>query len=161
VRIRALVPRGVVPVVCEPVEAKRRPVSDYDAKFSIPYAVASGLLRGHLDLSDLDRASLEDASARAIMDLVDYEEDPASTYPRHYTGEVIVELDDGTSLSERVDVNRGHAERPLTNAEIETKFFANCERGATPAQAQLVRDAVLSLEDASDMRAFETLLTLQ
>jgi 2-methylcitrate dehydratase PrpD len=50
-RIRAVqvhVPAGVVQSVCEPVANKRRPTSDYDAKFSLVYAVASGLLRGKL-----------------------------------------------------------------------------------------------------------------
>ena len=46
-------PAGAVEVVCEPVAAKRRPKSDYDAKFSIPYAVASGLARGKLGLAEL------------------------------------------------------------------------------------------------------------
>ena len=48
-RIRSVqvrVPAGVVQAVCEPLANKRRPNSDYDAKFSLPYAVASGLLRG-------------------------------------------------------------------------------------------------------------------
>ena len=48
-RIRSVevrVPAGVVQAVCEPIANKRRPTSDYDAKFSLPYAVASGLLRG-------------------------------------------------------------------------------------------------------------------
>ena len=57
-RVVALVPAGAVPVVCEPVAAKRRPGSDYDAKFSLPYAVASGLLRGRLGLADLLPAAL-------------------------------------------------------------------------------------------------------
>ena len=55
-RIRAVevhVPAGVVQSVCEPVANKRRPTSDYDAKFSLVYAVASGLLRGRLGLKEL------------------------------------------------------------------------------------------------------------
>ena len=44
--------------VCEPVANKRRPTSDYDAKFSLPYAVASGLLRGRLGLKELDARGL-------------------------------------------------------------------------------------------------------
>ncbi|MFA7322681.1 MAG: MmgE/PrpD family protein, partial [Dokdonella sp.] len=38
--VEVLVPAGVVQAVCEPIALKRRPVSDYDAKFSLPYAVA-------------------------------------------------------------------------------------------------------------------------
>lgn len=161
VRIRALVPAGAIPVVCEPASTKRRPTSDYDAKFSVPYAVASGLLRGHLDLSDLDPVAIDDPDARSIMDRVFHEEDATSTYPRHYTGEVVVELDDGTSVSERVTINRGHAERPLTNSEIEAKYFANSLRAATSDQAERVREAILSLASTPQASDLEALLTLQ
>ena len=52
--IRAVVPEGVVQAVCEPVAAKRRPRSDYDAKFSLPYAVASGLDMRFADAQDYE-----------------------------------------------------------------------------------------------------------
>ena len=60
------------------------------------------------------------------MDKVEYAVDAASTFPRHYTGEVVVTLDDGRTLRHRVAVNRGNPDRPLTNAEIEAKYFENC-----------------------------------
>jgi len=41
------------------------------------------------------------------MDKVDYAVDAASTFPRHYSGEVMVTLDDGRTLKHRVAVNRG------------------------------------------------------
>ena len=44
--IEALMPAGTMPVVCDPIAAKRRPASDYDAKFSLPYAVASFFEQG-------------------------------------------------------------------------------------------------------------------
>ena len=156
--IEVLVPAGVVAAVCGPAAAKRRPQSDYDAKFSLPYAVASGLLRGKLGLAELAPAAYSDAAACALMDRVTYVEDAASTFPKHYSGEVRVTLADGRVLTHRESVNRGHAERPVTNADVVEKFTSNATLHFSPAHADAVRAQVLDLDRLADVRAFEDLL---
>ena len=153
--IRALIPAGVVKLVAEPVAAKRRPKNDYDAKFSIPYAVASGLMRGKLGLAEMLPAAFVEPRILALMDKVNYEIDEASTFPVHYTGEVVVTLDDGRVMRHRVAVNRGNPEQPLSNAEIEAKYFDNCALNLPHAQALRVRDMVLDLESVSSAAQFE------
>lgn len=147
--IRALVPEGAIKAVCEPLAAKRRPKGDYDAKFSVPYAVASGLTRGKLGLAEFLPEAYTEPRIEKLMDKVEYAVDTASTFPRHYTGEVEVTLDDGRTLRHREAVNRGNPERPLANAEIEAKFFENCSLSLDGNAARRIRDAVLSLEKSS------------
>lgn len=156
--IRALVPEDVVQAVCEPVAAKRRPKNDYDAKFSIPYAVASGLARGKLGLAEFLPAAFTEPRIEKLMDKVEYAIDAASTFPRHYSGEVEVTLDDGRTLRNRVAVNRGNPERPLANAEIEAKFFENCALTLPENEAHRLRDQVLQVEKLGAVD-FETALT--
>ena len=156
--VRALVPHGVVEAVCEPVAAKRRPKSDYDAKFSIPYAVASGLARGRLGMAELAPDALREPAIERLMDKVQYEVDPRADFPRHYSGEVAVTLNDGRTLSRRVAVNRGNPERPLTNAEIEAKFFENCAVSLDAARSRRIRDQVLGLESLANAADLEGLL---
>lgn len=153
--IEVRVPAGVVAAVCEPAAAKRRPQSDYDAKFSLPYAVASGLLRGKLGLAELAPAAYRDPAACALMDRVTYVEDAASTFPQHYTGEVRVTLADGRVLTHREPVNRGHAERPLTNADVVEKFTSNATLHFSRAHADAVRAQVLDLDRLTDVRVLE------
>ena len=159
--VQALVPDGVVQAVCEPVAAKRRPKNDYDAKFSIPYAVASGLARGRLGVGEFVPAAYTDPRIERLMDKVDYVVDPQTTFPRHYTGEVAVSLDDGRTLRNRVAVNRGNPERPLANAEIEAKYFENCAVSLDPGMASRIRDAILGLESVADVRELEALLAAE
>jgi 2-methylcitrate dehydratase PrpD len=147
--IRAFVPEGAIKAVCEPVASKRRPKSDYDAKFSVPYAVASGLTRGKLGLAEFLPAAYTEPRIEKLMDKVEYVVDKASTFPRHYTGEVEVTLDDGRTLRHREAVNRGNPERPLSNAEIEAKFFENCSLTLAETAARRIRDLVLNLEKSS------------
>jgi len=158
--VEARLPAGTMPVVGEPAAAKRRPTSDYDAKFSAHYAVASGLLRGRLGLRELTPAAFTDPAALALMDRIECRVDPASTFPRHYTGEVVVTLDDGTTLGERQAVNRGHAERPLSDADVRDKFFDNATLHFPRAHAQAVCDAVLALDRAPSVATLEDLLAV-
>ncbi len=156
--IRALVPEGVVKAVCEPLAAKRRPKSDYDAKFSLPYAVASGLARGRLGLAELAPQALVEPRIERLMDKVEYAIDTASTFPRHYSGEVVVTMDDGRTASNRVAVNPGNPERPLANAEIEAKYFENCAISLEETHARTIRDLVLDLESVKNAVQLEAAL---
>jgi 2-methylcitrate dehydratase PrpD len=147
-RVRVLVPQEVVKTICEPVANKRNPANSYDAQFSLPYIVATGLAKGRFTLAELEDDALEDAAVLDLAARVDYEIDPASTFPRHYTGEVIVDTADGRSLRHREGINRGCADRPLTNGEIAAKFLANAERAVPREVAERMRDAVLALDRA-------------
>jgi 2-methylcitrate dehydratase PrpD len=156
--IVARVPEGVVKAVCEPAAAKRRPRSDYDAKFSLPYAVASGLARGRLGLAELAPEALVEPRIEKLMDKVEYAIDAESSFPRHYSGEVVVTLDDGRTVANRVAVNRGNPDRPLTNAEIEAKYFENCALSLDEAHARSIRNLVLDLESVKNAVHFEAAL---
>jgi 2-methylcitrate dehydratase PrpD len=111
--------------------------------------VATGLTKGRFTLAELEDEALND---RAVLDLaarVDYEIDKASTFPRHYTGEVIVETADGRTLRQREGINRGCADRPLSNDEIVAKFFDNGERAVARSAAERMREAVLGCDKAN------------
>jgi len=145
-RVIVLVPGATIPIVCEPVENKQRPANSYDAQFSIPYIVATGLLRGRFVLDDLEPAALADEQVRALAARVTHEADPDTTYPRHYSGEVIVHTRDGRRLAHREAINRGSADKPLSNDDIVAKFYDNALRGISREQASRICEAVLSLE---------------
>ncbi len=157
-RIEVPMPANVVAMVCEPVAYKRRPVTDYDAKFSLPYAVASGLVRGRLGLAELAPERLAEPAIRAVMDQVEYVPDPDTTFPEHYTGEVRVTLDDGRVVKHRESVNRGHAERPLANDEVAAKFLENATLHFPRAHADAIRDAGVGLDTLANSSALEDLL---
>ncbi len=145
-RVVVRVPGPTIPIVCEPVANKQKPANSYDAQFSIPYIVATGLLHGRFTLDDLDPAALADEATRALAARVTHEADPDSTYPLHYTGEVIVHTRDGRRLAHREPINRGSADRPLSNADIVAKFFDNAQRGISRSDAGRICEAVLTLD---------------
>jgi 2-methylcitrate dehydratase PrpD len=147
--VHVLVPAEVIKTVCEPVENKRTPANSYDAQFSIPYIVATGLLRGRFTLDELEDKAIGDQEVLALAHRVSYAADPASTFPKHYTGEVIVTLNDGRQVRHREGVNRGCADRPLSNSEIEAKYFDNACRLLPRKRAEKVRDAIVGIDGGS------------
>ena len=141
-------------VVCEPPAAKWAPRDEYDAKFSLPYVVATALLRGRFTLAELSDEALAD---RAVLDLaqkVQVCDDPDSAFPAAYSGAIEIELADGRVLRHREQVNRGHEERPLGNDEIVAKFRGTIGRAAPDAVADRVQEAVLGLGDATPAADF-------
>lgn len=156
--ITALVPKEVVKTVCEPAANKRRPANDYDAKFSVPYVVAASLRAGEFGLSQLEARALSDPKTLALAAKVDYREDPRSGFPKHYSGELVVRLADGRELRHREQVNRGAADRPLSNSEVEAKFMDNARLFGDGAKAKRIRDTLLSLEDVCARDLEDTLV---
>ena len=75
-RIVARVPAGVMKTVCEPLENKRRPANAYEAQFSIPYSVATGLRHGRFGLDALEPEAYEEPQTLALSALVECEADP-------------------------------------------------------------------------------------
>ena len=153
--VRALVPQEVVKTVCEPVATKKNPQNSYDAQFSIPYTVATALSKGRFSLDDLEDAALRDEQVLALAQKVDYAIDPDSPFPKYYSGEVIVTTHDGRELRHREEINRGAADRPISNEEIERKFMENMALVVAPGRAEQVRELVLSAGRGSDARTIQ------
>lgn len=150
-RIKALVPAETVKTVCEPVASKRRPANAYDAQFSIPFIVASALRHGRFGLDELSDQALADPATLALADRVEYEIDPASEFPRFYSGELMIERMDGAVLRHREARNRGSSDRPLSEADILAKFTDNCRGTVTEPRAGALANRILSLNQAADL----------
>ena len=159
--VRALVPQEVVKTVCEPVATKKHPQNSYDAQFSIPYIVATGLARGNFNLAHLEDAALADAEVLALAQRVEYEVDPAAPFPKYYSGEVVVVTRDGRELRQREEINRGAADRPISNDEIVTKFIDNARLAVSASHAAEIRDLVLAMDRGVGARELAEALTLR
>lgn len=145
-RIVARVPTGAMKAVCEPIEKKLRPANAYDAQFSVPYSVATGLRFGRFTLDALEPAAYQDAETLRIAALVECQSDPGADFPRYFGGEVIVELADGRTLRHHEPINRGAAGRPISNADIVAKYHDNAARAVDRKHADHLLNAVLGIE---------------
>lgn len=153
VSITARIHRNQMPVVCEPATAKRRPQSEYDAKFSLPFFIATCLVRGRFGLAELEPPCLADPQILALCQRINCEHDEESAFPKYFSGQVEVLLRDGRHLARREQINRGTDARPLSRAEIESKFLENAQLAVTRKQAERVLAAVMALEQAPNIDA--------
>src|SRR5882672_3978397 len=131
---------GTVHRLWEPLAAKQRPANGYAGKFSTPYCIAAGFVRGNVGLGDFTDAAVHDGAVLALAGKVRYEIDPKNPYPKSFTGHIRATLTDGRVIEERQPHMRGGAHGPLTRADIEEKFALNARHGgwdAGRAQAAL------------------------
>jgi 2-methylcitrate dehydratase PrpD len=148
-RIVARVPTGAMKAVCEPIDNKLRPANAYDAQFSVPYSVATGLRFGRFTLDALEPSAYQDQQTLAIAALVECHSDPEADFPRFFGGEVIVELADGRTLRHQEPINRGAQGRPISNTDIVAKYHDNAARAVDRAHADHVLNAVLGIEQGT------------
>ena len=123
--IRCRTAAGPVPRLWEPLAAKHAPPNGYAAKFSLPYLLATILVRGRAGLAEFADEAARDADVLSVARRVTYELDTTIDYPRQFVGDVEITLTDGRVLRERQDRPRGGPDAPLTHAEIEAKFRGN------------------------------------
>ena len=136
-RIDCETAEGIVHRLWEPLAAKSAPPNAYAAKFSIPYAIAVGIVRDDAGLSEYTDELVHDPLLRRIAARVHYSVDPANPYPRRFTGHLRVTLDDGTVHEHRQDFFKGGAGHPLSDADLRHKFDANCAHGGLAPAATL------------------------
>ena len=127
------VAEGTVHRLWEPLAAKQRPPNGYAAKFSTPFLLATGFVRGGVGLDAFYETAIKDAAVLVLAAKVKYVVDPANPYPREFTGHIRATLNDGSTVEERQPHLRGGAHEPLTREDIEDKFRLNVRHGGWSA----------------------------
>jgi 2-methylcitrate dehydratase PrpD len=120
---------GTVHRLWEPLASKQRPPNGYAAKFSTPFILASGFVRGGVGLDAFTEEAVRDPDVLALAAKVRYVIDPDNPYPKAFTGHIRAFMTDGQVFEERQPHFRGGAKEPLTQADIVEKFALNARHG--------------------------------
>ena len=123
------VAEGTVHRLWEPLADKQRPPNGYAAKFSTPFLLATGFVRGGVGLDAFTDAAVRDKDVLALSSKVRYVIDPDNPYPNNFTGHIRAVLNDGAVVEERQPHFRGGAHEPLSRPDIEEKFMLNARHG--------------------------------
>ena len=111
---------GTVHRLWEPLAAKQTPNNGYAGKFSTPYCIAAGFIRGNVGLGDFTDAAVKEPAVVALAGKVRYRIDPQNPYPKNFTGHIRATLRDGSVIEERQPHMRGGA-LSATRADIESE----------------------------------------
>jgi 2-methylcitrate dehydratase PrpD len=143
---------------------KHRPEGVVDAQFSVPYTVASALLRGRLSLEEFSDAHLRNEEVLNLADRVkptlapDLDHGPMDVKPQI----VEIVMRDGKVFSEHVVYPKGNPKNPVTSEELVAAFRGMARYAAKPLSDEKIDKAIaltLQLEKVQDVAVFPELLS--
>ncbi len=113
------------------------PKNGDEAKFSLPYTVATALTKGHFNLKDLAAAKRLDRGTRGVISKLEIISDPTlENRAANIRGaRVELVLKDGKTLREEVNLPKGDPEVPVTDEDMENKLRF-CAEDVLPEQRQ-------------------------
>lgn len=133
----------MVPLVCEPAEAKMAPKLASAARISLNFTLALALSRGQLHGASYAIDDLDDPHVLDLASRVRFTIDETAPGRERFKGWVIVRLRDGRVLERVEDHNRGSMERPLSRSDVIDKFMAN----AAPVRGDAIARSIVTLVD--------------
>ena len=153
-------------LLCEPIEAKRRPKVSIDGKYSIPFTTAVMAAKGDVTLRDYTQEGLNDPGVLAMADRVSYR---AAGLPVTGKGgsadisrtSVEILTRDGRRLEHRATGVPGDPRNPVSWERLEAKFHDCVSFSARPLAAEKVESAagmIRVLETVPDATAVVRLL---
>ena len=100
------------------------PATRETADHSIPYCVAAALLDGAVTEASFSARRIRDARISALIERTTIREDPAYTrlHPHEWPCRIELSLRGGEKRTAQARYFKGHAMRPLSDAEVELKF---------------------------------------
>ena len=156
--IKALVAPVAVPMICEPLETRRKPHNSYATQFSLPYALACCLIRGRFGLEEIEESAYTDPQLLALAQKVCYEIDSNTGWPKFRTGEIIVRMKNGEEIRRRKSL---YPDEPPADKDIIDKFMDNTRLSMSSTQAESTIDLILNIERVPDMSAVTRILSGQ
>jgi 2-methylcitrate dehydratase PrpD len=143
-------------MLVEPVERKRAPAVAIDAKFSVPFCVASAITARGVTLDNFAEDRVHDQAVLALAAKVTFEQSPGAEGWRGDAGILEILLADGRSLKAELEQSRGAPANPLSETELVDKFVDCASRAAVPfssGAARALAAKILALEECSDVGA--------
>lgn len=129
------------------------------AQFSLPFMVASAVLRGGLTVADLTPGARNDPALRVLLSRIEVVLDDTTRGVAQLPepGCVEIHLRDGRSAVGRCDRVLGHPAHPMTDAQVVAKFRANAQHLGEDRVGRIV-DTVLGAEGLDDARSLVGML---
>ncbi|MBB5498836.1 MmgE/PrpD family protein [Paraburkholderia sp. MM5384-R2] len=157
-RIDVAVNREAYDNVCTPVETKTRPRSVVDAQFSIPFCIATALLKREVFIDAFADDALRNEAVLRIASLVSasVDDDMQERFGRAVTpAAVFIGMKDGTRYNGLSDVPRGGIDNPMDFDALVEKFRRCVHYAGGPffhAKSARLVDMLGDLESVRDVR---------
>ena len=138
------------------VAGNPNPQTAAEARFSIPFVVATALLYGSVRLAAFTPERLANTDLRALMQRIKLSVDPVldAAFPGQRAARVVIRSRQGQEASHLQPTRKGDPDLPLTDGDLDDKFMelASPVMGDTRAGALLQQ--LWHLEQRQDLRLF-------
>ena len=132
------------------LESRPAPATGLEARLSFQHAMTVALIDGACLPVQFTDERVHDPIVRGLRDKIDAQGDAAIAQDQC---EVALTLDDGSTYTQFIEHATGSPARPVTDAQLETKFFALAGSVLPQSRAQRLLDALWALEQAEDVAA--------
>jgi len=140
--------------LCEPPARKQRPQTAIDAKFSVPFTVATALQTGRVDLDSFSPTAMQDPAILGMAARVSHVIEESWPTTEATRGDLRLRLKDGRAFSMSIKDPLGHPANPMSAQAMRAKF-AECARHSSVAlpagRADAIRDAVERLDTINNV----------
>ena len=138
-----------------------RPATALEAKFSMPFCAAAGIIFGHPTIETFDVTKIGDPRIQKLLPLVALRANPAFDAAAPLSqANVTVRLRDGRTFAGRADGARGYPGR-LTDDELSTKFLGCAQRVLSKTAAVQALTAVRAIETTANITSLTELICIQ
>jgi len=145
-------------LLCQPLEAKRSPRSPVDAQFSIPWGVASAIVKRHVGLDDYTESAIRNREVLEVTGKMRVEVDNSLHKPGPEPTRVKIVTNDGKAFVKVVENPLGSLERPMSFEDCARKF-ADCAKSLEAGGRDGIIQLVGELERLKDCQEIIRLLT--
>jgi 2-methylcitrate dehydratase PrpD len=115
--------------ICAPLEVKCTPRNTVDAQFSLPWTIATALVKGRVGVEDFTQEAIKRKDVLKISQKVTGVLDPKMSRHGVGPGRVEIVMEDGREYTEEVEHCLGSIERPMTFADCAAKL-RECAAGS-------------------------------
>jgi 2-methylcitrate dehydratase PrpD len=138
----------------EPLERKRNPATVIDAKFSLPFAVATALVYKSVTLGHFTPQALLDQGVLDVAQKVTYEVIPKPNWSELKQGLVQIRTKHEEINSKMVEFTYGHPKNPISQEALVTKFMdcaAHSAKQISKEDLNKLVELILHLEDVGNV----------
>ncbi len=130
------------------------PRTEFEAKFSIPFVVATALRHGSVRLDAFSDERLADSALRELVGRVQLSVDPDldASFPGQRGARVTVTLEDGTAHESVRPTRKGDPDLPLTDEELSEKYRELVTPHLGEGPTEELAEALWSLERRDGLR---------
>jgi 2-methylcitrate dehydratase PrpD len=155
------VSKGHYQLLCEPEEAKLRPRTPVDAQFSIPWGVATAIVRKQVSLDDFTEMAIKNQEILKVTQKMSVKVDPRlNRSDKIEPTRVEITTKPGKSYTQEVEEPLGSLERPMSFGDCANKF-RDCAKNLDNEKIGKVIELIYNLEKVTDIRKLINLLSLE